>query len=67
MVIGRARHKPYRFVCPVIIEWGQLMSPPTINIRDENHLWGITPEIVPGFLYFLQVCSTFSSLCYSTD
>ena len=43
MVIGRARHKPYRFVCPVIIEWGQLMSPPTINIRDENHLWGDNP------------------------
>ena len=36
MIIGRARHKPYRFVCPVIIEWGQLMSPPTINIRDKT-------------------------------
>ena len=66
MVIG-ARHKPYRFVCPVIIEWGQLMSPPTINIRDENHLWGITPGDCSWLFLVLQVYSTFSSLCYSPD
>ena len=32
-----------QFTC-VSVQWGQLKSPPTINIMDENPLWG-----VPGY------------------
>ena len=63
MVIGGARHKLYRFVCPVIIEWGQLMSPPTINIRDENHLWGITPGDCSWLFIIFAGIHTAHSLC----
>ena len=43
------------------------MSPPTINIRDENHLCGITPGDCFWLFLVLQVYSTFSSLSYSSD
>ena len=33
-------------------KWGRLTSPPTINMRDENHLWGCAPGVVPGFFSF---------------
>ena len=33
-------------------KWGRLTSPPTINMRDENHLWGCSPGVVPGFFSF---------------
>ena len=32
-----------------VLEWGQLMSPPTINTMDENHLWSMLSQMVPGF------------------
>ena len=41
-------------VCVVavsVLEWGQLMNPPTIyiNMMDESHLWSMTPQMVPGY------------------
>ena len=40
-------------------KWGQLTSPPTVNIMDENHQWKSLPQMVPGYsTYLLNVLIT---------
>ena len=37
--------------CLSVLEWGQLMSPPTINMMDENHLWSMPPQMGSWLFY----------------